>query len=384
MSTFSLNSSHIGSLPQPNQNQIWSRKPSDQLSKRSAHSTGTVQRPGGRKASAASVGSAGSRSAGPLRVVNENIPPSSRSTSYASLTPFEKTESRSGSRTQLKGFQLTTARDSAISLSPGHSKPASSLFIIDGTFQDIDLNKPDIQLRGEGVEIESLTHLYRNGVQNHQALISDGAPSLASDVEAKNDQSIRGRTSISGKRTGSTQIHSRKHSSIESSENGSNPIRRLMDGFLPQRARNKGQLTSRRERWSLDDFEDDEMAGAALLRPSKFVSHRKASSWSSSGVLTPAKAVSQDGATLAQNSERASKLRFLIRSSRSSKVSEATQRASVDAGVDIPRMIDEMAHHRAVQRRKILEEIHSSEEGYINDLKVLAHVSDILNHDIVH
>lgn len=39
---------------------------------------------------------------------------------------------------------------------------------------------------------------------------------------------------------------------------------------------------------------------------------------------------------------------------------------------------DKAARDRAVQRRKILEELVDSEEGYVNDLKILANVSDLI------
>ena len=64
-----------------------------------------------------------------------------------------------------------------------------------------------------------------------------------------------------------------------------------------------------------------------------------------------------------------------MRSSKGNKESDPTQRASVDGSADATHLIEKLAHLRAVQRREVLEEFFSSEEGYVNDLKVLAHVS---------
>ena len=140
----------------------------------------------------------------------------------------------------------------------------------------------------------------------------------------------------------------------------------------------KGKLNSstRKNRWSLDDLDEDTGTNFHIPRLDHPGGHRKASSWSSNGFVTAVKSAApslgQDSPS--QRSEKGSRLRFFRRSNRNSRSSDATQRASIDSNNDIARVVDEAAYNRAVQRRKIIEEILTSEEGYINDLKVLAHV----------
>lgn len=63
-----------------------------------------------------------------------------------------------------------------------------------------------------------------------------------------------------------------------------------------------------------------------------------------------------------------------MRSNRGSRISNAASRASVDGDQGTARAAVHAAKDRAVQRRRILEELISSEESYVADLKVLLHV----------
>lgn len=55
-------------------------------------------------------------------------------------------------------------------------------------------------------------------------------------------------------------------------------------------------------------------------------------------------------------------------------MSDGVNRASMDSNHGSAQIIDEAAWGRAVQRRQTLEELVSSEESYIADLKVLINV----------
>lgn len=104
--------------------------------------------------------------------------------------------------------------------------------------------------------------------------------------------------------------------------------------------------------------------------------HEKSSSNSSMGFVTAIKSASVSLASAAlplklPKVRPASQRRFGNRSSRSED--EAT-RLSTDSAMNPQPMIDEGTIHRAVQRRRILEEFISSEESYIGDMKVLVNV----------
>ena len=356
MSMFQLNSSHVGSFAQPNQAVVKPRKLSDQLSKVSSSSTTSiVQRNAGRKISATSVISTGARKIGPLRVVNENILPSSRNASFASL-PLGIPDNAADSKACLETLSLLKATPprSIRSLSPC-SKAASGPLVPDGTCRESGSNTPKrIIIREEG------------GESKLALLLSPGGRSADLDESSQSvNQSI------------TSDIQSKADASARDCEAGTNRFKKLLDGLRPQHTRNKGQLTPRKERWSLDDFDDAKVDDIALNKRSRINFHRKASSWSSGGGATPLKLVDvgQGASNASFHPEKASKLRLLLRSSRGSRYSDTTQRASVDGSIDATRIKEELAHQRAIQRRRVLEEFHASEEGYINDLKVLTHVS---------
>lgn len=58
-----------------------------------------------------------------------------------------------------------------------------------------------------------------------------------------------------------------------------------------------------------------------------------------------------------------------------------TNRASVDDGQSSAQVHDQAALQRALQRRRVLEELIISEESYVADLKVLLHVRALSDDD---
>ena len=350
MSLFTLNSSHIGSLPAPNAQHARHRKPSDQVSKRSNLSSSALHN-ADRKVSATSGGSIISRT-GVQQIVNENIPPSSRSTSFASLTPLDSCDSaENGNRPLDIPLSRSPAARSDRSLYT-QQKDALSLLAVDGTFQEIDLDSYNYQ-QSEDRSVKGETGVVEK--QDVVPVFFDGASSLSQ---------------IAGK----SQRNSTSHPSCDESEAGSNRFKRLLDNIRPQHARPKGQLTPRKERWTLDDFDDAPLPDLASLKVPRLSFHRKASSWSSEANSTPGNAQQVSQVIDPPTSQKPSMLRLLIRGSRGSKASDTAQRASVDSDQDASRIVAQVANARALQRRKILEELLSTEESYINDLKILRHV----------
>lgn len=117
------------------------------------------------------------------------------------------------------------------------------------------------------------------------------------------------------------------------------------------------------------------------LRPiTKRTGHRRqSSSGSSFGFVEAVKTAS---VSLASGSVFARSKRNTISSSRTqtnndcgSRASMSSNRCSEDSnGLDKPRMLDRAAVERSLQRRRILEELIRTEEGYIGDVRFLMNV----------
>lgn len=135
----------------------------------------------------------------------------------------------------------------------------------------------------------------------------------------------------------------------------------------------KKSLTVRQERWSLDDFEAKQISKPTPPTVEKQrPRHKKASSWSSAGLVTAVKSATV-GLTAPQSPTKSRRLSILRSSLRSSGTSQATVRGSFDSHAS-PKVLDDAAWERARQRRRTLEEILGSEESYVADLKVLVNV----------
>lgn len=108
--------------------------------------------------------------------------------------------------------------------------------------------------------------------------------------------------------------------------------------------------------------------------------HRQSSSGSSFGFVEAVKTAS---VSLASASAFARSRRNSMRSSRahahtdrSSRASLSSHRCSEDScGLDKPQTLDKAAVERSLQRRRILEELITTEEGYIGDVRFLMNVS---------
>lgn len=108
--------------------------------------------------------------------------------------------------------------------------------------------------------------------------------------------------------------------------------------------------------------------------------HRQSSSGSSFGFVEAVKTASVSLASVSvfarsrRNSMRSS--RAHTHTDRSSRGSGSSHRCSEDScGLDRPQVLDRAAVERSLQRRRILEELISTEEGYIGDVRFLMNVS---------
>lgn len=299
-----------------------------------------------RKASEDSVVSHIARKLGPLRVINGNAT-SSRNASHSSIQRPNSSAKNIKPKLQLiiplQEGPLGTG--SASTDAPG---PDSSLLANDGTVQ--------------GIQTET----------------SDKAASFMSHSDTSSGPSViaepRGTDANETRDDVGPQPDPAAKPAIIVTESGPNPFKRLMSNLRASDSKDKKSLNKKAERWSLEDLEDNVISEIERPKSGWIGSHRKASSWSSAVLTAPAKHTpgGMDGSTSpAQNSGKVSKFLFIRRGSRASRGSNPN---SVDIGNEIARVLDEAAFKRAVQRRKVLDELVASEEGYINDLKVLTHV----------
>lgn len=155
------------------------------------------------------------------------------------------------------------------------------------------------------------------------------------------------------------------------------PFRRWMSNIRRKSSKIK-VFAPRDDSWSAGDCDEREPISSVPqyeeVRVERVHGHQKTSSWSSSGFVTAVKSatVSLGPLSLAHQSRRTRRSTFLRSSKRSSGRSH---RASLDSSQGSGQVVDEAAWARAIQRRRTLEELVSSEESYIADLKVLVNVS---------
>ena len=141
-------------------------------------------------------------------------------------------------------------------------------------------------------------------------------------------------------------------------------------------------LTVRKERWTLDDFDEEYTSRPDLVEQPQLNGHRKASSWAAFGSvnLTSSAVTIEPVPAAKEHAHKGSKSSFLRRN-RDSRLSKKADRDSSGSGQRSLRTVELAAWARAIQRRKVLEELFNSEKSYIADLKVLLHVSNIQGYE---
>jgi hypothetical protein len=303
----------------------------------------TVHRTRRRNPSLSSADSYGSFGSGRLRVRNANIPPSQSPSTSNLYFPGSTRHLRPSSKQSL--HKSSWANEIPV---PPKLSNHSSLLHEAGAFEDVDLN-----IKGERGDDTTSTYNF----------IADPYLSLQVTQEmvarSSRDQENFKPSSIIAKPSPST----------------SHPLRRLISTLRRKDSKKIGSLKVRRERWSLDDFEETGSARPALARRQTINSHRKTPSWSSSGFVEAVKSATVGlGASNAVPSGRRNRKSILRNSDVSSRLSYSGNRASIDSGHGSTHLIDEATWARAIQRRRTLEELVSSEESYISDLKVLVNV----------
>ena len=178
-----------------------------------------------------------------------------------------------------------------------------------------------------------------------------------------------------GKRPGQGQMDTEILTHKKQAEEA-HPFRRWMSTLHRRKQYQPKTVQPRVERWALDDSDMPPTEDVALT-DQRISRHKKSSSFASSGFVTAVKSASISLATLsvAPHSRKARRSTLIRSSHRSSRLSQSLYRPSMDASSSSVRIIDEAARERAIKRRRILEELLSTEEGYVADLKVLVNVS---------
>ena len=352
MAAHSIHGTFSYSLQAPvYESQPWQNCPTD--SSVSHRSSNTVHHNYDRKPSLSSKGSLGCAVSGPLRVANENLSPS-RTTSLPTLHFVEAPVRPSSLKNVPKAatrqpswdrgaHALRRARDGPDSISEA------------GPLEDVDLNGRCDETGGKYNSSSDLEY------SNH---------GLSFEIEKED--------TISTKKPAPTDVRENILSSpsIIVTDATSHPIKRLLSTLHHRYSNHKRSLSVRKERWSLDDFDENLPAVDFHAQQIKSSGHKKTSSWASSGFVAAVKSATGNlGALSASPSQATHRFAPLRNSKRSSKLSQVTNQGSVNGNHESRLMVDEAAWDRAIQRRRTLEELISSEESYIADLKVLKNVN---------
>lgn len=340
------------------QQSAWPRLPSDQQSKDSEVSSKTIQRPSSCKPSHGSARSLGSSTSNKFCAGNENKV-ASRRTSHCSLPLATTSINFSLLQRTTKEASPKQSWENDVPLpydAHGWSSPLPDVRLL----EDIDLHaESGADRKYSGYDIES----------DHVDKADYG-----SSLDIKKRPSIfipRLPRNTSGEETEPRPFVVATDHPFKTETNLKNWISTLR----PQGPKRKGSLKVRKERWTLDDFDEEKPVELGLPQRRQLNGHQKASSWSSSGLLTALKSATvRHGAPKTKPQTAISPRSHFKGSNRSSIASDAAHRASIGSGQASSRQLDHAAWDRAVQRRKILEELVSSEESYVADLKVLLHV----------
>ena len=344
------------------QGNAWQTLPSDQQSKFSERSAGTVQRASHYRPSSDSVRSLGSNSSARLQSGNENLA-ARRNTSYSSLKISPYTTSSPLVWRKAKQASHRSSPENDIPPAPNEQR-VSSLLAEAGPLEDIDLNA------GFGESLCSKHDVWQDADRN-------AGRDLSFDIRKQETLSIpRLPSSLSQELTSPRPFNV----AVEHPVKTENPVKRLISTLRTQGLKRRHSLTARKERWVLDDFDEAKPTKIDLMESRRLNGHQKASSWASSGIRNAIKSatVRLHAATSRPHSPIFTRAR-LLKSNRGSRVSNATGQVSMDGDLVSARLIEHAAKERAVQRRRIVEELVSSEESYVADLKVLLHVGGPYN-----
>lgn len=339
------------------QGNAWDSVASDQRSNTSGISVGTIQRPSNFQLSPGSAHSLGSTSSARLRAGNENLVAGRNALrSSLSFSPYQ-TNSSPMIRTSKQDLHRSSWGNDIPLLT--HKQRVSSLLAEAGPMEDIDLNA------GCGESLYSMHESARDADDKaDRGLLFD-------TTKQEKLSTSRLPNNTSREETGPRSFNIATEHPLKSE----NPLKRLIHTLRPQGPKRRHSLTVRKERWTLDDFDEVEAIGMGLPQSKRLKRHQKASSCSSSGIRNAIKSAT---VRLQSKIDRPRSPIFsrshILRSNKGSTITNTASRASIDNDQAAAIAEGKAAWDRAVKRRRILEELISSEESYVADLKVLLHV----------
>ena len=339
------------------QGNAWDSVASDQRSKTSENSVGTIQRHSNFRLSPGSAHSLGSTPSARLRAGNENLV-ARRNALRSSLnfSPYQ-TNSSPMTRTSKQDLHRSSWGNDIPLLT--QKQMVSSLLAEAGPMEDIDLNA------GCGESLYSVHESARDSDDNaDRGLLFD-------TMKQEKLSTSRLPSNTSREETGPRSFNVATEHPFKSE----NPLKTLIHTLRPQGPKRRHSLTVRKERWTLDDFDEVEPIEMGLPQSKRLKGHQKASSWSSYGIRNAIKSAT---VRLQSKIDRPHSPIFsrshILRSNKSSRITNTASRASMDNDQAAAIAEGKAAWDRAVKRRRILEELISSEESYVADLKVLLHV----------
>ena len=155
----------------------------------------------------------------------------------------------------------------------------------------------------------------------------------------------------------------------------SHPFRRWVNTFHQRLVDRKDSLQSRLERWSLDDFDESPDYDTTPTGYEGSAVHKQSISWPSSAFVTAVRSARMSFSTISPAAQSRSENRaFAHASNESNRQSHSFDSTSTDGSSVHTRIIDEASKRRAVKRRQTIEELVSTEESYVADLKAFVNV----------
>ena len=354
----------------------------DQTSKSAHGSPETVRHAINRRSSASPAGSLGSISSGAFRATNElsstafrvtkeNMPPG-RDASYTVLPPAIAEDVSSMEQTPTKALNHPIY---------GGGLVVSQSSLVKPVCLDYGDYREDIDLTAGGGQIQPLNSSRSRSLSETRLDEQIVQRSLGEEVseQESTDAADEEHPDVVMSRINSYLDISKAGPHTTATDAAPHGFKRMMSTFRPRRFSGPQHLKASEERSDLgDEFEPplDSSVDLDIAKHTGTSGHRKTSSWSSNGFVGGVKSttsgLSSSSATARSHKSHWSRLSRFGKGG--SRLSDASNRRSLESTRGSSPIMDKAAIHRALQRRKVIGELIASETGYIADLKILTHV----------
>lgn len=327
-------------------------RPTSKQSNTSTTSLGTVYRPQNRRVSATSFKSASSTPLESPLVNNENQDP---------FRPFLRPDDDGKDVLGPKGLQRKVSKAVSHKSSWGTDIPvpprsrASSLVQDSGPLDDVDL--------GSSSRLDA--------AENRVYLDLTSSKSKQPGDESQTGTKQENSEDLEDKRIEPTA------SQGKSTANEEHPFKRWVQTLRRIKSSHPEMFTAHVPGWPSDESDKRLSGNDFLTIPAAHDRHSKRSSLASSGFVTGMRTAtaSVESSSLMPDSRRNTTFSDNQTSNRRSYLSNGDARMSGESGRPMTvNSMDDAAWHRGVKRRQIIQELVSSEESYVADMKVLVNV----------